>query len=467
MTAPVAATDCDLLITGGPVITLDDELGTIAQGAVAVVDGVIVDVGESSALAGRWRPRERLDTHGGTLVPGFTDQHVHLGSFLRARASATAERSGRSAGLFADGGDIAAIVELVARACAEPLDPRFTYAAARPVLAAMLRSGFTGVVDAGGPAPAGIVEAAKELGIRAAIGPSLADTWSDDGTEAPSRRIDTDAALAAATEFVAATDSTGQNRVVALLSCVDPLACSDELLTGMAELVARTGVPMHAHVNCTANHVPVHRALHGNTPIERLADFGLLGPGTTAMHAVYLSDREVRLLARTGTTVNHNPLGNAFLGFGVAAQKSVPRLTEAGVPVVLGSDTAPNWIPGPFDLIHAALLLQRDAAMDDEALSCTAALAMTVGGAGPLGRGGGAIAPGKLADLVVVGTVGPKFYAAPDPVSAVALQAAGADVTHTIVDGRIVVADSELVGIDAAQLVADWVGARRELDEMR
>ena len=69
---------------------------------------------------------------------------------------------------------------MVARMCSMPVPAELVAAVARPVLAAMLRAGITGVVDAGSCGIDGLVTAAKEVGIRAAIGPSLADLWHDE-----------------------------------------------------------------------------------------------------------------------------------------------------------------------------------------------------------------------------------------------------------------------------------------------
>jgi cytosine/adenosine deaminase-related metal-dependent hydrolase len=58
-----------------------------------------------------------------------------------------------------------------------------------------------------------------------------------------------------------------------------------------------------------------------------------------------LTDEDIAVFAETGVTVNHNPIGNAMLGFGTTAGRSVPRLLAAGVPIVLGSDYAPKRCP--------------------------------------------------------------------------------------------------------------------------
>lgn len=83
VTEPGIPTVCELVLEGGPVVMLGPEPDVTTDGAVA--GGVIVDVGERAELATRWEPRRRLNTRNGTIHPGFTDFHVHMGSFLSAR----------------------------------------------------------------------------------------------------------------------------------------------------------------------------------------------------------------------------------------------------------------------------------------------------------------------------------------------------------------------------------------------
>ena len=173
------------------------------------------------------------------------------------------------------------------------------------------------------------------------------------------------------------------------------------------------------------------------------------------MHAGSLTDDDIAVFAETGVTVNYNPGGNALCGFGITAGRSVPRLLDAGVPVVLGSDTAPSFaVSTPFDMIHAALMLQRDLAGRDDALSLEQALAMATASGHSLGRPGqlGRVAEGQLADLVLVDTAGPHHLGTDHPVPALALHARTADVAMVIVDGRVVVEHGDLVGVDEAAL---------------
>ena len=450
--------NCDLLIVNGRVVDLDAvSLGT----QVAVRDGTIVEVGDDT-LRDRWQPRHVVDAHGGLVAPGFVDAHVHLSAYL---GRALPYRRSVEPGVFAGAGRTAEIIPMIVQLCSMPVPPELTAAVLRPVMAAMLRAGITGVVDAGSSGLDGLVTAATETGIRIAIGPSLADTWHDPAGVIE-RRADTDALLADASAWIDRNDGAADGRVRSIVSAIEPIAASDELLAGIARL-AGAERPVHVHSHISPTSVADHIRHYQRTNTERLAAAGLLHPGCTLMHAATLTDADVTTFAATGVTVNYNPLGNAMLGFGLASGNALARLQAAGVPIVLGSDYAPSMIATPFDMIHAALVVQRELAANDAALTLEDALAMTWNGGASLGQPGrlGRVAAGQLADLVIIDTDGSHHLGDPHPAPALALRAISSDVRTVIVNGTVVVNNHQLLTIDEHDAITQARAAFREVAE--
>ncbi|MEO7731838.1 MAG: amidohydrolase family protein [Kofleriaceae bacterium] len=228
------------------------------------------------------------------------------------------------------------------------------------------------------------------------------------------------------------------------------MACSDELLAGIAALAKTQDVPTHVHSHISQSSANAHLDAFRRTETQRLHDAGMLSPRCTLMHAGWLSDDDIAALRSAGVTVNHNPIGNAMLGFGTVRARSVPRLLAAGVPIVLGSDFAPFAISTPFESMRATLLLHRDLLATDNALTLEQALTMATNGSVPLGRAGqiGGIRVGQRADLILVDITGPHHLGVDHPVPALALHGRAADVSTVIVDGRLVIDERQLVGID-------------------
>ena len=449
---------CDLLVSGGRVLDLATETAADDHAAIAIRAGFIVAVGGEDDIRKAWRPLRRIDASGHVIAPGFVDAHVHLSAFLgagRPYQKATAP------GPFSGAGKVEQVLPMIAKLVNMPVTAELTHAVLRPALVSMLRSGITGVVDAGSSGIDGLVQAAAEVGIRAAIGPSLTDQWHD-----PSGRLvrhaEADKLLANASALIARHDGAGEGRIRALVSAVQTMACSDELLAGIAELAKTRDVPTHVHSHISEGSAKAHLDAFRRTETERLHDAGMLTARCTLMHAGWLTDDDIAAFRRTGVTANHNAVGNAMLGFGTVRAGSVLRLLAAGVPVVLGSDYAPFAISTPFEMMRAALLLHRDLLAADNALTLEQALTMATNGGASLGRVGelGAIAVGRRADLILVDATGPHHLGVDHPVPALALHGRAADVTTVIVAGRVVIDRKQLVGIDEHEMAE---AARRAL----
>jgi cytosine/adenosine deaminase-related metal-dependent hydrolase len=234
--------------------------------------------------------------------------------------------------------------------------------------------------------------------------------------------------------------------------------CSPALLSATRKVADElgVGVEIHAGQNLLEFHEILRR--HGKTPVELLAETGLLGPDllvghciiSTAHHlAAVPGGRDLELLAASGTTVAHCPLVFARRG---NALESFHRYRASGVNVALGTDTYPR------DLIAEmrwASLVGKIA--DRDFLVATAAdvfSAATLGAAKALRRDDlGRLAPGAKADLVVVDMQSLRIGPYRDPIKALVNCATGDDVERVIVDGRTVVEDKRVVGVDERELL--------------
>jgi 5-methylthioadenosine/S-adenosylhomocysteine deaminase len=238
-----------------------------------------------------------------------------------------------------------------------------------------------------------------------------------------------------------------------------PYTVSDDAFREVAKLSAELQLPVHVHVHETAHEVAEHEARLGMRPLERLARFGLIGPDLIAVHAVHVSDAEIRLLAAHGASVAHCPHSNLKLGSGVAP---VARLLEAGVNVGIGTDgSASN---NRLDLLletRTASLLAKGASGDAAAFGAHRALhAATLGGACALGIGDeiGSLLPGKWADLVAIDLSDADQQPVHDPVSQLMFSAGREHVTDVWIAGTPVVVKRQMVDERALCTVSEVVG---------
>src|SRR5690606_8995357 len=172
----------------------------------------------------------------------------------------------------------------------------------------------------------------------------------------------------------------------------DAVALADEFDTGI-----------HTHSSESVWEVQESLSRWGRRPIEVFHQRGILGPRTVVAHCVWLDDREIGLLARTGTAVAHCPCSNMKLASGPAR---IGHMRAAGVTVGLGSDGEKE--NNTLDLLEEmkfASLLQKVSTLDPTVGDPWDVLSMaTIDGARALGLGDvtGSLAPGKRADLVTV-----------------------------------------------------------------
>jgi len=232
-----------------------------------------------------------------------------------------------------------------------------------------------------------------------------------------------------------------------------------------------TGI--HTHSSETIWEVEESLRRFGRRPIAEFFNRGILGPRTVVAHCVWLDDREIRLLAETGTGVAHCPCSNMKLSSGPAR---VGDLRSASIPVGLGSDgEKENNNLDMFEEMKFASLLQKVSTHDPTSGDPWAVLAMaTIEGANVLGLGAisGSLEPGKRADVVTVDLRGlhttPIMHGDDFNVAAhLVFSACGHDVRDVWVDGRRLVRDGHVVSVDVDEVRARAQSAAAELFERR
>lgn len=310
-----------------------------------------------------------------------------------------------------------------------------------------------------------IVEIAGRLGIRLYLGPSYragVPTVRPDGARAihwdpdEGRR-----GLAGAVRFVESRDGAHDGRIRGMLAPARIETQSDELLRRTRVEGERLGVPVRLHAGQSHEEVTLLRERYGARPVEVLDRFGLLGPRLLVPHAWAVDghtelpgapgsrDRsDVRRLADSGTTVVSCPLASGRYGM---VLESFDSYLAAGVRIGMGTDTFPPDMIRALDtgsvLAKAVERRQTSGAVAD------LFRAATLGGASALGRDDlGRLAPGAKADLVVVALDDLRTGPVEDPLRSMVLHASGAQVRHVVIDGRWVVREGAVPGVDVDRL---------------
>lgn len=230
--------------------------------------------------------------------------------------------------------------------------------------------------------------------------------------------------------------------------------CSAPYLRACGQKAQALGVPLHIHVSETAKEHDECIARHGKTPIGLLEALGVLDGPVYAAHCVYTSQEDHESMQAHGTVALHCPDSNLKLASGVAP---VVQMLQAGVQVTLGTDgAASNNNLDMMEEMQRFVLLQKGMTRDATSITARQALyTATTAGAKALQTGGGVLAPGYKADVVLVDTQVPHMQPMHNALNNLVYAARGSDVWLNMVDGRILYHDGEYKTLDVEKVMAE------------
>ncbi|MFF0868477.1 amidohydrolase family protein [Nonomuraea sp. NPDC003560] len=300
---------------------------------------------------------------------------------------------------------------------------------------------------------AGVVEIAGRLGLRMYLGPSYRSgvpVLRADGSRAVHWEPGLgERGLADAVRFVRDVDGAHDGRIRgALLPCRIETVTLD-LLRATAQAAEELDCLVRLHCMQGLTELRLLREWYDRHPLDVLAEVGLLGPRLLVPHALYLGDPGApfegspdRLAALAG--IVHCPL--TFVRYGDAL-RDFDRYRAAGVTVALGTDSFPPDMIRNMD--YGNNLAKLVTGRLDAGSAADYYRAATLGGARALGRDDlGRLAPGAKADLVVVDLSGPRTGPVDDPIRTMLMNCTGADVSTVVIDGRPVMRDRTIPGVD-------------------
>ena len=235
-----------------------------------------------------------------------------------------------------------------------------------------------------------------------------------------------------------------------------------EHLLPIARQARQLGIRLHSHLSETVDYVSYCREVHGCTPVEFCAGHEWLGPDVWFAHMVHLAPSEIALLAETGTGIAHCPQSNCRLGSGIAP---VPALLAAGVPVSLAVDgAASNEAADMLSEAHTAWMVHR-AVGGAAAISAEEVVQIgTSGGARILGLDDvGTLVPGAAADLAIYELDEPRYFGLHDRAIASVVAGGGPKLKAVMVQGRVVLENGVVPGLDMQGLRREALNAVRHI----
>lgn len=303
------------LVRNGVVLPMTGSRVVLDPGSVLVDGSTILAVGPVEALDAdpRAAGAEVVDATGHAVIPGLHNCHLHSG-LLRGTAESMSLWDW-----------LRAYVDPAHKA----LTPEIARAASLHCYAEGLLAGTTSVMDMW-RFMEGSAAVAADLGIRATLVPYVADEEGYDYFESIASNR---ALLEALADAGSSSPAGADGRVRGWVGLEHLMYCTAGCFAEAVALAEEFATGIHTHSSESVWEVQESLARWGRRPIEVFHQRGILGPHTVVAHCVWLDDREIELLAQTGTAVAHCPCSNMKLASGPAR---VGALRAAGVTVGLG-----------------------------------------------------------------------------------------------------------------------------------
>jgi 5-methylthioadenosine/S-adenosylhomocysteine deaminase len=423
-----------MLFKNGTIVTMNPEFDVL-QGDLRIQGDTIQDIGQLRASPGE----EVIDLDGKVVLPGLIQTHVHLSQTLfRNRAE-----------------DLPLLPWLQEKIwpLEAGLTEETTRISAELAVAELLKGGTTSVMtmETVCHTPE-VLDAVRQGGIRAVVGKALMDRADRGHPEQLTQSIEE--SLSDIERLFADWQGAENGRIEICLAPRFALSVSSEFFAKIVEFAEQHTLRIHTHASESKEETEMVRRETGMGNIEYFGKLGLLNDRLCVAHCVWISDREIELLAESGSHVLHCPTANLKLGSGIAP---IVEMRDMGVSVSIGADGAPcNNTLDVFSEMKLAGLLQK-VRKGADAMPARDIIAMaTIAGAHALGQEDriGSIEIGKKADVTILDLDKPHSVPGDDNIYNRIVYSATPQNVHTVmVDGRVVVNGGTLLTLDEQEIV--------------
>lgn len=420
----------DTLIKAGWMMTVDPDFRILENHVLAMKAGRIVAISDDAM---QFTAEQTLDLPGHILMPGLVNAHGHAAMSLFR-------------GLTDDLPLMDWLNHYIWPAEQQYVDARFVHDGTQLAIAEMLLSGTTTFSDMYF-FPEVVAEMVQQSGIRAQLSFPIFDIASNWGRNAEEY-------LQKGLNIM--QQYQGHERLRIAFGPHAPYTIGNEPLTKIARLASEHNACIQMHLHETAFEIDSALKEYGQRPLQRMADIGLLGPHFQAVHMVHLNDDDIRLVADSGSHIIHCPESNLKLASGFCP---VQDCLNAAINIALGTDGAAS--NSDLDLLgemRTGALLAKAVANDAAALNARTAIEMaTINGARALAIDDitGSLETGKAADIIAIDCSGIGQLPLHHPLSQLVYTNISHKVSHSWVNGQLLLDNYQLTTIDTRQCQAN------------
>ena len=287
-------------------------------------------------------------------------------------------------------------------------------------------------------------EAVAQAGTRAHLGWAV---FGDNGNEA----------LDATADFVERWQGAADGRINTWMAPHAPYTCDDDFIRAAAAHAKRLNVGIHIHASEEMGQTRASLSKRGITPIQVLAETGVLDVPVIIAHGCGIISEDIPLLSgAVQVGVAHAPKTYLKLGMGLTP---IPELRRANVPVGLATDGAvSNNTLDILESLRLMAMMQKHEAKNPEVMTIGETLDIAFNGsAAVLGQSEalGRIAPGYLADIILLDMNGAHHQPLHSITANLVYSACSTDVQTVIVNGETIMRDRQLLTLDKEEIISN------------
>lgn len=394
----------------------------------------IEDTGKDAEAA------EVIDGSGKLVMPGLVDSHTHTcQQLLRGRVA----------------NEYPMVWTRFLVPFESNLSPEDCYWSARLACLEMIKSGTTAFAESGSTHMDAVADAVIEAGMRAAIARSTMDMG---GAIPDSMKMSAEKNIEMTEDLYDRYQGKGDGRIDIWFAIRQVMTCSPELIRTIGNEARRLKTGIHAHLCEHKDEVSFCLQNYKKRPAAFLDDMGVLGPNLLTAHNVLLAERDIDLLAEHDVKVIHCPRANyANHGF-----PKTPRILQNGISVGLGCDGAARSNLSIFaemkQLNYGTMAYWGVPIFDLDVIFPRDLMKMaTVGGANAIQHGDmlGTVEVGKKADIITVNLDQPHIMPTNNLLNTIVDCVTEHDVIDSIIDGRLVMRNREVLTIDERETLRE------------
>ena len=426
-----------IIIGNGRLVTRDPAAPFYENGAVAVDGNTIRKVGETAAIRSEFPEAEYVDAKGGVIMPAFINTHEHIYSAM-------------ARGLSIKGYDPKGFLEILDGmwwTIDRHLTNEATRQSARVTYLDSIKNGVTTVFDHHASfgeihdSLFAIEDAAKEFGLRTCLCYEISDR---DGMDKAKEAVMENAAWI---KHALADDS---DMIAGMMGMHAQFTISDET---MALAAANKPDEVGYHIHVAEGIEDLHHCLkhYGKRIVDRLMDCNILGSKTLLAHCIYVNPHEMELIKATGTMVVHNPESNMGNACGCPPTMEI---VHRGILTGLGTD---GYTQDMLESYKVANVLHKHHLCDPNAAWSEVPQMLFEGNAKIAGRYFkkplGILKEGAAADVIVADYI-PRTPMTKDNINShIVFGMTGRSVVTTMCNGKILMKDRELIGVDEEKVL--------------